>query len=246
LSAGLGAHSIGIARPWCLGLTVAGVLTGWGAAVAGVAHVGVLWGRVDAAAAIALPLSWLLPMIGIIWALRRFPRVRAALGSRSGMARLASTQVARSLGVVFLVLHSRHELPGVFAYPAAWGDVAVGVTAPVVSWAIWFRYTEVLRRGSRWRAAVIGWNVFGFCEHVVAVFLGSASFPGPLQLFHQQPTTAIFAALPLLLFPAYLVCFADTLHLFLLDVILHRTPETAGTRAAARVPGADRTVGVAR
>lgn len=240
IATAFGGRSAGVDRPWRLGAGVFAVLAVWGASVAWLSQAGLVLGGVDTVSAIAMPLTWLVPMVGILWALRRATRVRAALGSSNGMARLASTQVFRTLGLVFLVLHARGSLPSLFTYPATWGDVATGVTAPFAAWAIWYRAREVARPGSGWRRFVIGWNVFGFCEHLVAVVLGTTLFPGPLQLFHGSETTAVFASVPMVLFPAYLVCFADTLHLFLLDVLLGRpsgarTQPTGVQTAAAAV-----------
>lgn len=225
--AGFGARSARLERPLRLAVAPALALAGWGALVVLFAENGVLWGEVGSLTGVWIPLAWLLPMLGMLWALRRLPRLREALGSRAGMAWLAYTQVARNLGLVFLILHGRGQLPGLFAYPAVVGDVVAGVTAPVVAWALAFRRAEVLRRGSPWRTAVVAWNVFGVAEHAVAVGLGTVLFPGPLQLIDGEPSTALFAGLPLVLFPAYLVCFADAVHLFILDVLTRRSPVAA-------------------
>ena len=235
LSTGFGARYAGLSRPWRRALPVTAVLLVWGAAVLLAIDGGIVLGHVNGVTDVAMPLSWLVPMVATLWLLRRLPNVRTALGSANGMARLASTQVFRNLGLIFLVLHAHGTLPGLFTYPAAWGDVAAGVTAPVAAWALWYRRTAVATPGSGWRRFVIGWNVFGFGEHLVAVFLGTTTFPGPLQLFHTTPTTAVFAALPMALFPAYLVCFADTLHLFLLDVLVRdrRREHHAASRNAS-------------
>lgn len=225
--AGLGARSARLERPLRLGLLAMAGLAAWGAAVVLLAEVGILWGGAGRLTGVWLPLAWLLPMAALLLLLRRTPRLRAALASRAGMAWLASTMAARSLGAVFLILHGRGQLPTLFAYPAAAGDVLVGVTAPVAAWVLAFRTDEVHRRGSPWRAAVIGWNVLGFAEMLMAVTLGTILFPGPLQIVHEEPTTALFGHLPLVLFPTYLVCFASTVHLFLLDVLVVRRAAAA-------------------
>jgi hypothetical protein len=53
------------------------------------------------------------------------------LADRRTLAKLLITQTARWLGCVFLVLEVGGQLPSFFAYPAAFGDIAVGVTACV-------------------------------------------------------------------------------------------------------------------
>ena len=224
---GLGARSARLEHPLRLGLQAMAGLAAWGAAVVVVAEAGLLLGEAGRLTGIWLPLAWLLPMAAMLWLLRRTPRLRAALASRAGMAWLAYTMTARSLGAVFLILHGRGQLPTLFAYPAAIGDILIGVTAPAAAWALAFRTDEVHRPGSPWRAAVIGWNVLGFAEMLMAVTLGTILFPGPLQLVHQEPTTALFGHLPLVLFPTYLVCFASTVHLFLLNVLLGRQAAAA-------------------
>lgn len=47
---------------------------------------------------------------------------------------LTLAQLWRVGGVVFLIRHSQGALPGVFALPAGWGDIAIGVTAPLAAW----------------------------------------------------------------------------------------------------------------
>jgi hypothetical protein len=48
---------------------------------------------------------------------------------------------------------------------------------------------------------------------VAAVTLGATSAPGPLRLFHGEPSSAIMANLPWLLIPGYLVPALFLLHL---------------------------------
>jgi hypothetical protein len=44
-------------------------------------------------------------------------------------SQLVAFQFYRVLGVTFLVLYAAGQLPGIFALPAGWGDVMVGLTA---------------------------------------------------------------------------------------------------------------------
>ena len=46
---------------------------------------------------------------------------------------LTVAQTWRVGGIVFLILYQHGALPGVFAIPAGWGDIAIGITAPIGS-----------------------------------------------------------------------------------------------------------------
>jgi hypothetical protein len=46
---------------------------------------------------------------------------------------LTMVQAWRVGGFVFLVLAAYRILPGIFALPAGWGDIAIGATAPLVA-----------------------------------------------------------------------------------------------------------------
>ena len=48
---------------------------------------------------------------------------------------LVGVQLYRALGVIFLILYASGKLPGLFAWPAGVGDIAVGLLAPVVGLA---------------------------------------------------------------------------------------------------------------
>ncbi|CAM4015268.1 hypothetical protein [Smaragdicoccus niigatensis] len=161
-------------------------------------------------------------------AVLRMPSLRQALASRAGLTLLALTHLVRVLGLVFLVLHSRDLLPAHFAYPAAWGDVLAAVLAPAAAWAVWFHYPEVLRPGSPWRKGVIAFNVIGLLDHAYAIGSGLATAPGIWQLIHTTPTTAVFAGLPMVLFPVFLVPYADLLHVIMLMLVLRPHAADAG------------------
>jgi hypothetical protein len=200
----------------------------WGGTVVALDALELGWGSPYRYLPVVIVLAWALPQLGVVVVLRRVPPARAVLGSRHALFRLTTLQTARNLGVVFLILHAQHKVPGLFAYPAAWGDVVVGVLAPIVAGIVWFRYEELTRRGSRWRASFIAFNVFGVAEHVMAITLGGGAFPGVVQVFHTHPTTIAFSVLPLVLFPVYMVPFAEIAHLCSLQAI--RLPVIASQR----------------
>jgi hypothetical protein len=48
---------------------------------------------------------------------------------------LVGIQLYRTMGIVFLLLYGSGDLPGQFALPAGWGDVAIGLAALPVALA---------------------------------------------------------------------------------------------------------------
>ena len=111
---------------------------------------------------------------------------------------IAGLQGWRWAGFGFLSLYTYGVLPGIFAWPAGLGDMAIGVTAPLV-------LASLLRRPdfAASRRFVL-WNLSGILDFVVAVSIGAV---GPLvapSLFAATPTSPM-THLPLILIPAFLV-----------------------------------------
>lgn len=167
--------------------------------------------------------------------------MRAALASRGGSSQLALTQIGRALGAVFFILLAQDKLPALFAIPAGWGDLAVAVSAPVAGWAYWARWDQIQTPGTGWRKFIFGWNILGFFDHSMAVFLGTTQFPGILQVFEGGPTTAVFARLPMSLFPTFMVSFCSAVHIFLLDTLLR--PPASPAEVAGSAPALATVVG---
>jgi hypothetical protein len=110
-------------------------------------------------------------------------------------------------------------LPGGFALPAAIGDRAVGLTAPLVA-------TAVVRRRPI-RLAWI-WNVLGTADLIIAVTLGVLHGGPPLGLLAGATTTNAVAHYPLSLIPTFGVPLALLLH-----VRTFRALAAGGRRARA-------------
>jgi hypothetical protein len=125
---------------------------------------------------------------------------------------LIGIQVYRIVGGIFLVLLAQGRTPGVFAIPAGWGDVLVGVTAPIVAW-LYRAHAE------RWRGLAVLWNVVGLADLVVAVTLGVLTAPGGLQRLALDAPNAIITSFPVVLIPALLVPASILLHLLSLRVL---------------------------
>lgn len=105
----------------------------------------------------------------------------------------------------FLALYTYGVLPGIFAWPAGLGDIAIGVTAP---WVL-----VALIRQPRFAATktFVLWNVLGLLDLVVAVSTGALS-SALASGAAGEVTTAPMAQLPLVLIPAYFVPIFIMLH----------------------------------
>jgi len=119
---------------------------------------------------------------------------------------LTAIQAWRAGGLGFLALNAHGVLPGLFAWPAGLGDIAIGVTAPWVALALIRRPTFVAS------PQFAAWNLFGILDLIVAVSTGALS-SGFVVGLAGNVTTAPMAQLPLVLIPAYFVPLFIMFHL---------------------------------
>jgi hypothetical protein len=119
---------------------------------------------------------------------------------------LTAIQAWRAGGLGFLALQAHGVLPGLFAWPAGLGDIAIGVTAPWVALALIRRPTFVASR------LFLVWNLLGILDLIIAVTTGTLS-SGFIAGLVGTVTTAPMAQLPLVLIPAYLVPLFIIFHL---------------------------------
>jgi len=157
-------------------------------------------------------------VLAVVLVATRIPAVRQALAGPDVPALLAAPQTLRVVGVMFLLAMALGKLPALFALPAAFGDMAIGVAAPFIA--------RRLRRGSD-RGAV-WFNVLGIVDHVVAIVIGFTAAVGPTQLFFVTPSTEAIGLLPLVLVPTVAVPFAMALHV----ISLVRLRGTRGSHVA--------------
>jgi len=112
---------------------------------------------------------------------------------------LTAAQTWRILGFVFLLLQARTLLPAMFALPAGYGDMAIGITATAVAWKL----ANPAHRGT-----FIAWQLFGIADLVTAVALGTTA-----SLIHPSGVTMYpMTVLPLSLIPTFLVPLFLMLH----------------------------------
>jgi hypothetical protein len=105
---------------------------------------------------------------------------------------LTSAQAWRIIGFTFVLLEARGILPAVFAWPAGYGDMAIGATAGFVAWKL----ADPAHRNS-----FILWQLFGILDLVNAVGVGTTAF----LISPQGPPMVPMTVLPLSLIPTFLV-----------------------------------------
>ncbi len=119
---------------------------------------------------------------------------------------IVGIQAWRWAGFGFLTLYAYGILPGIFAWPAGLGDMAIGITAPMV-------LASLLRRpGYAASKSFVVWNLLGILDLTVAVSIG-ALVPLLAPNLYGSVSTAAMAKLPLVLIPTYLVPTFLILHL---------------------------------
>ena len=112
---------------------------------------------------------------------------------------LTSAQAWRIIGFTFVLLEARGVLPAIFAFPAGYGDMAIGMTAAFVAWKL---------ADPSHRNIFILWQLLGILDLVIAVSVGTtAGLISP-----QGPPMVPMTVLPLSLVPTFLVPLFVILH----------------------------------
>jgi hypothetical protein len=156
-------------------------------------------------------------LVVALLALRLSPALRRAVATAS-LPAIIGVQVYRTIGALFLIVLALGQLPAHFALPAGWGDVAVGVTAPIVALAL-------LRGAPGARSLAVAWNVFGLLDLVVAVGMGTG-FLAPFLLpglGAAVPPAAAMGVFPLVLVPTFAVPVSVLLHVLALGRLLRES-----------------------
>lgn len=130
---------------------------------------------------------------------------------------LVGLHLIRFVGIYFLVLHKRGELPGRFAVTAGWGDiiVAVGALALLV--------LPPLLKSSK---AVFLWNTLGLADILLVVTTAAGIS------FVDRESMSALTRLPLSFLPTMVVPLIITTHVVVMIRILRR----AERRAVSVVP----------
>jgi hypothetical protein len=153
----------------------------------------------------SLPFPWIgafvaIPLLVVGVAALLFPAVRAAL-LHVPLSTLVGLNIARALGIFFVLLAWSGRLGGLFPQSAGWGDVITGLLAVAVMGL-------AARQNAARDRAIWLWNGFGTLDLLTAIALGVTSVnDSPLQLIHAGAGSAAVLTLPWSLIPSALVPF---------------------------------------
>jgi len=160
----------------------------------------------------------------------RWSELFHVLAHRHTLAELLLCETARWLGSMFLILEATRQLPGFFAYPAAFGDILVGLTAIFAVIALVF---------SRSNVVPVGWTLLGLLDFVGAAgtaFLACQA----IGLVQTDPPTSLLSQLPMSLFPMFMVSCSIVIHLTTLRLLfgpLRNLPVANRYSASASMSG---------
>lgn len=119
---------------------------------------------------------------------------------------LVGIQCYRGAGAIFLILYGLHFLPAVFALPAGFGDVLVGLLALPAA--------AIHASGSKHRnAVVVAWNLLGILDLVLAIALGFLSAPTPFEVLALDAPNVLISVAPAVLIPTFAVPLSIVLHI---------------------------------
>jgi hypothetical protein len=147
---------------------------------------------------VEVAIAALTPIVGfsLLFAVsEKFRQFASSLNPRT----LTSVQSWRFVGFTFVLLEAHGVLPAIFAWPAGYGDMAIGVTASFVAWKL---------ADADHRNSFILWQMLGIVDLVIAVGVGTTAG----LLSPQGPSMVAMTVLPLSLIPTFLVPLFVMLH----------------------------------
>ena len=111
----------------------------------------------------------------------------------------------RYAGFGFVALYANQVLPGLFAWPAGLGDMAIGMVAPW--WIVALSRNPDAVASRRFKL----WNVLGILDFVIA--FATATICAMLITQPSVPSVVPMGQLPLVLIPAFMVPLFVMLHI---------------------------------
>jgi hypothetical protein len=151
-----------------------------------------------------LPIAIFAPVAIGLFVLLRSKSITAILDAMPA-SWLVALQVYRIFGGIFLVNWVNGTVAGVFAWPAAIGDMLTGIMALPVAFLL-------ASGAANARRSAIAWNIFGLTDFAIAITMGVLSNPGPLQIFGLDIPASLAGTYPIVLIPAFAVPSSILLH----------------------------------
>lgn len=145
-----------------------------------------------------IAITAVVPVVGFLAAYNLLPRFRDFV-LRQDIRTLTMMQLWRVVGFVFLPLYSFNILPGLFAWPAGIGDIAVGLAALFVVSKIDQDPSYVTS------SSFLGFHALGLTDFAIAIItsgLAAGAFPA---LIPGGVTSAALDVWPLNIFPSFIV-----------------------------------------
>jgi hypothetical protein len=140
---------------------------------------------------------------GVLAACRWVPALRAWVLSVD-LRPLVLFHVTRFVGLYFLALYGRGELPWAFAVPGGWGDILVAVTALPVAAA-------APRGGPVGWWAYLGWNVLGLVDILLVVATAARlalTMPGSMRVLTVLPLNLLLTFMVPIIIATHVLIFA--------------------------------------
>ncbi|WP_367873310.1 hypothetical protein [Luteolibacter sp. Populi] len=132
---------------------------------------------------------------------------------------LIALHLVRFVGVYFLWLHARGQLPFAFAIPAGWGDIAVATSASLL-----------LLTRPQGRRAYLAWNALGMVDILFVVITAAR-----LAIADPAPMAAMLK-LPLSLLPTFVVPLVIFTHIVIFIRLLGTHPVQNGNNRPGTEP----------
>jgi len=204
----------------------AGLMLAWlaGAYIVGSGH----WLTNDAQSVIApIALSAAIPVALFFAAYGLSHRFRAFVLAQD-IRTLTRLHLWRVVGFTFLTLYALDVLPGLFAWPAGLGDVAIGVAAFFVLARMDRDPDYVTSPG------LVRFHLLGLLDFVVAVATAGLAAGGLPDLIANGATSAPMDVWPLNIFPSFWVPAFIIVHATVLLKVRHLRQAAAGDVQAVR------------
>jgi hypothetical protein len=139
--------------------------------------------------------------------------------------RIAALNLARAIGIFFLLLAAAGRMTGPFPYVAGWGDVITAFEALLVVLSF--------ARGRQASSALWVWTLFGMLDLVIALTLGGITFGAgippllPAAIGGSEVASVPWVLIPTTLVPMYLILHGVVFARLRLGTVTSRIPEAA-------------------